>query len=150
MDSNNLKKGHGGARPGAGMPKGKITAKTVSKELAREALREVVIAEMAAMAKAQIASAKGIHYLVVREIKTGKFVKRVIEDEDLIVDDTKHIIEVYAKDPSAQAFAYLIDQALDKAKNPVQEVALGLMDSELVAKLEEGRKRVAALKAKNG
>ena len=110
------------------MPKGYKTAKTISKELAREALRELVIAELGQMTKAQIAHAKGINYLVVRDIKTGKFVKRVIEDEDLIIDDQKEVIEVYAKDPSAQAYAYLLDQAIDKAKNPVQEIEVGIKD----------------------
>lgn len=91
-------------------------------------MRQMVSAEIEPMTKAQIANAKGINFLVVRELKTGKFLKRVVEDGDLVIQDDKEIVEVWAKDPSAQAFAYLLDQAIDKAKNPVQEIELGIRD----------------------
>ena len=37
-------KRRGGKRPGAGMPKGKVTQKTIDKAIAREALRQYVCA----------------------------------------------------------------------------------------------------------
>jgi hypothetical protein len=130
----------GGKREGAGRPKGSKDAQTLNKELAREKLRELVFQHLYPMTESQIASAKGIHYLVVREIKTGKFVKRVIEDEDLIVDDQKEVIEVYAKDPSAQAYSYLLDQAIDKATNPPQVVEVGIRD--LGDRIKAARERI--------
>ena len=69
---NNLKKGqHGGARPGAGMPKGYKTQKTLAKEAAREVLVAKVLAELGPLVDAQIKNALGISFLVVRERRAG-------------------------------------------------------------------------------
>jgi hypothetical protein len=64
----------GGARPGAGRPKGSKDARTLEKEEARRLLRVRVTSEMTSLVDAQITHAKGIKYLVVREKKSGKFV----------------------------------------------------------------------------
>ena len=129
-----------GEKRAGGRPKGSKDPHTLTKELAREALRQLVTAEIGPMTKAQIANAKGINFLVVREIKTGKFVKRVVDDGDLVIQDDKEVVEVWAKDPSAQAYAYLLDQAIDKAKNPVQEIEVGVRD--LGDRIKAARERV--------
>lgn len=121
-----LKKGAGGARKGAGRKAGGKNAATITKEQARDALRQVVIAEMAELAAAQIANAKGIKFLVVRQKSSGKFV-RVTEAMAKLRggEETDHeIIEVWEKDPSVQAFTDLMNRALDKPKEQEQEIDL--------------------------
>ncbi len=111
----------GGKRPGAGAKKGSKHAETLSKEAGREALRIIVMREMEAMAAAQIANAKGLQYLVYRDKKTGKF-ERVKDLE--AVDQDEHTIEVWEKDPSVQAFTDLMNRALDKPAEQLQQIQL--------------------------
>ena len=116
----------GGKRPGAGAKKGSKQASTISKEQAREALRQIVLEQMRELAAAQIANAKGIKFLVVRQKSTGKFV-RVTEAMAKLKsgEQTDHeIIEVWEKDPSVQAFTDLMNRALDKPKEQEQELAV--------------------------
>ena len=68
-------KRRGGKRPGAGMPKGKVTQKTLDKEAINLVLREMVAREIGPMIHAQIASAKGVAYMVVREKASGRFLR---------------------------------------------------------------------------
>ena len=109
---------NGGKRPGAGRPKGAVCQKTLTKELAREHLRTLVVAELAPMALAQIAAAKGIQHFVLRE-KSGKF-KKVESAEAALaaLNDPESVYEFWARDPSTHAFGYLVDQALDRAAQP--------------------------------
>jgi hypothetical protein len=75
------------------------------------------------MVSAQVAHSKGIKYLVVREKKGGKFV-RVTEAMAKLRNDLtndQEIIEVWEKDPSVQAFTDLMNRALDKPMEQVQE-----------------------------
>lgn len=120
------KKVNGGARPGAGMPKGYKTAKTLSKEQAREALREVVNAHMQDMLAAQIANAKGLRHTFMRDVG-GKFVRltdpQQIEDALNSGDEGKYYW-TFTKDPSIQAFTDLANRALDKPSEQVQQVAV--------------------------
>ena len=128
-----------------GRPKGTKLKKTLEKEEARRVLREMVIEEMGPMIAAQIENAKGIKYLVARSKKGGRFVR--LEHlpkpgEQVGADD--EIIEVWAKDPSIQAFADLMNRALDK---PVQQHDVnvpGLTD--IASVLNEGRERVTKLR----
>ena len=48
-------------------------ARTLEKEAARERVRELVRADLDPLVLAQIAKAKGISHLVIRNKKTGKF-----------------------------------------------------------------------------
>lgn len=115
----------GGKREGAGRPAGTKNAETLSKEAAREALRQAVLLEMSGMIAAQVANAKGIKYLVARD-KSGKF-SRITEDELTALlageDEERVVLEVWEKDPSVQAFTDLMNRALDKPKEQEQEVA---------------------------
>jgi hypothetical protein len=113
----------GGARPGAGRPKGSIEPKRIEKEEARARLRALVMASMDPLVQAQIANAQGIKYLVAREKKSGKF-RRLTEAQALLqvggeeANDLE-IIEVWEKDPSVQAFTDLMNRTLDK---PIEQV----------------------------
>jgi hypothetical protein len=140
-----LKKGRGGARPGAGMPKGTKTKATISKEQAREALRTIVLDHMDDMVSAQVANSKGIKFLVVREKKSGKFIKRITDPEqEIVLDDEREIAEIWAKDPSVQAFTDLMNRALDKPAEQEQTLNLKMPAMEAVlARLAQGRERVA-------
>jgi hypothetical protein len=98
-------------------------AKTISKELAREALRQIVLREMEELVAAQIAQAKGLKYLVTRDRKTGKLVrvtKAMASARSL--GPNEEIIEVWEKDPSVQAFTDLMNRALDKPKEQEQSL----------------------------
>lgn len=127
------------------MPKGYKTAKTISKEQARDALRQIVLKHMDEMTAAQIAQAKGIRYLVVRDKKTGKFVRvtEAMAKEKSGLAENEEIIEVWEKDPSTPAFTDLMNRALDKPKEQEMEVKVsGALDL-VNARLQTARKRLA-------
>lgn len=127
----------GGARPNSGPKKGSKHASTITKEQAREALRQIVLREMDALVSAQLAQAKGLSYMVVRDKATGKFL-RVAEDQASKLNPDEQVIEIWEKDPSIQAFTDLMNRAIDKPKEPEQEVRVALVsemsDEELAAK----------------
>lgn len=136
----------GGKRTGAGRPKGTVGVKhaaTISKEQAREALRAIVLRDMDALVSAQLAHAKGLRYLVVRQKGSGKFVRVTEAMARAKEGSDEEIIEVWEKDPSVQAFTDLLNRALDKPKEQEQELRI-TGELELVApKLVEARKRLA-------
>ena len=117
-----MKNGHGGKRKGAGKPKGVRWPSVVSKEAGREAVRHAVLLALQPMIEAQIANAQGIKYLVVREKASGKFL-RVGELRAGVLKPNEEIIEVWEKDPSVQAFADLLNRALDKPAEQEQQHA---------------------------
>lgn len=136
-----LKK-RGGARPGAGMPKGYKTRKTLDKEAARAALRELVVAQLRPLVDAQVANAMGLKYLVVREKSSGKFLR--VSEIAAKAAQGEEIIEVWEKDPCVQAFTDLMNRALDKPAEQEQQVSLHVTGGEqMVARLQAGRERVA-------
>lgn len=141
-----MKNTHGGARKGAGKPKGTKWASTITKEAARDALRQIVLAEMPALTAAQISHAKGLSYLVGRD-RTGKFKKLTSDEADkaLAGESEFTLVEVWEKDPSVQAFTDLMNRALDKPKEQEQEIKL-TGEAHLIATLYDGRKRAAASK----
>jgi hypothetical protein len=119
--------GHGGKRDGAGKPKGTKMPATISKEQAREALRQIVLEKMRELTEAQMANAMGIKYLVARQRNSGKF-ERITESELKAIldgeDDERVLLEVWEKDPSVQAFTDLMNRALDKPKEQEQDVKI--------------------------
>jgi hypothetical protein len=128
----------GGARPGAGRPKGSKEPKTLEKEAAREALRQMVFAQQRPLVEAQIANALGIKYLVVRE-KSGKFVRVTESMAKVKLGPGEEIIEVWEKDPSVHAFQDLMDRAIGKPSDKLE--VTGTVD--IVTRLVAARKRVA-------
>jgi uncharacterized surface protein with fasciclin (FAS1) repeats len=104
-----------------GRPKGAKSRGTLTKEMAREYLRELVIAELEPLVQAQLAHARGIGHLYVRD-KTGKFTKienQARADELLATGKAEQDYWIFTKDPSIQAFADLLNRALDKPTEAV-------------------------------
>lgn len=105
----------------------------------------MVTAQMAPLVEAQIANAKGIKFLMVREKETGKF-KRVSETMAKGLNPDEEIIEVWEKDPSVQAFTDLMNRALDKPTEQVNVDANVNITGNVLDRLMAGRKRVADAK----
>jgi hypothetical protein len=129
---------HGGKRPGQRPPTGQTWKwpKTMAKDAARELVRQAITAHLEPLIAAQVANAKGLQYLVYRDKKTGKF-ERVKSLEDVNQDDER--IEVWEKDPSVQAFTDLLNRAIDKPKEQVQEIAL--LTDETLSRLDRAKLR---------
>lgn len=115
-----MPKTRGGKREGSGRPAGRKNNSTISKEQAREALRQIVLAEMRELVSAQIAQAKGISYMVVRQKATGKFL-RVAEQAAAKLNADEEVIEIWEKDPSTPAFTDLMNRAIDKPIEMVEQ-----------------------------
>jgi hypothetical protein len=130
-DLKDEKKTRGGARKGAGMPKGYKTKKTLAKEVAREVARKIITADLMPMLEAQIAKAKGIRYLVTRDKSTGKFIP--VSAKLLKTLDPKDVLEVWEKTPDTAAFNSLMDRALDRPKEQEQDLNV---DAEMTIKWE--------------
>lgn len=119
----------GGARPGAGRPKGTKNPSTYTKEAAREALRQIVLAKMEKLVAAQMDNAIGVSHFLLRDPKTGKF-ERLTDPEQIQAALNAEGAEegstyyVYTKDPSVQAFTDLMNRALDKPKEQEQELEI--------------------------
>lgn len=114
----------GGWRPGAGNKLGHKWASTLAKEAMREQVRQFINEHVRDMLEAQVAQAKGLRYLVVRDPQ-GKFTRipETIAPEafDALMTTPDAVIEVWTKDPSTQAFTDLLNRAIDKPKEQVQE-----------------------------
>jgi hypothetical protein len=114
-----------GRRHAGGRPKGSKskTGKALDREVARAALRAAVIAKIGPLVESQIANAMGLKYLVVRDKRTGKFL-RVSEAmakskaKDGVGDN--EVIEVWEKDPSVQAFTDLMNRTIDRPPESVE------------------------------
>src|SRR5689334_7350167 len=92
------------------------------KERAREQLRTKVLEHLDAMTEAQIASAKGINYLVSRDKKSGKFKVLSAEDAKKLLDGEQsevEVIEVWKERPNTPAFTDLLNRTIDK---PAEQV----------------------------
>jgi len=101
-----------------GRPRGSKSPQTLDKLMAREFTRQRVTEALEGLLEAQIAHAKGLKYLVVRNAKTGKFERVTKERMDALLEsgDEQELerLEVWDKDPSVQAFTDLLNRALDK------------------------------------
>jgi DNA-directed RNA polymerase subunit K/omega len=129
----------GGKRKGAGRPEGPVR---LEKEAARDIVRQAVFAQLQPLLEAQMANAKGLKYLVVRDKKTGKFerVSEALARAKQDSEDGREEIEVWEKDPSVQAFTDLMNRALDKPKEQAQDVNLTIHD-DVIKHLNAARKR---------
>jgi len=99
------------------MAKTKITRAMMTKEVAREALRILVMREMEEMVAAQVELAKGLKRVVVRT--SDGSIRRASE---------RHVkgerLEVWIDAPSTAAFKDLMDRTIDKPKEQEQAVAV--------------------------
>lgn len=119
------------------MPKGKVTRRTLDKEQAREALRQIVKENMSEMVQAQVEHAKGLKYLVTRDKAGGKFVKVTEAMAGALKGD--ELIEVWEKEPSTQAFTDLMNRTIDK---PVETLQAHVTVTGIEERIKAGRKRV--------
>lgn len=106
-----------------GKPKGHKSPATLSKEAIRARVQALVSAALDPMTEAQISQAQGIKYLVVRDKKSGKFLRvteAMARHRQTLTDSEEHI-EVWEKDPSTPAFTDLLNRAADK---PAEQVKL--------------------------
>ena len=71
-----------GEKKAGGRPKGSLNKSTYTKEAAKEALRQIVLAHMEEMTSAQMAASKGLNLIIVRDAKTGKFLRRIKSEEE--------------------------------------------------------------------
>jgi len=121
---------HGGARPGAGKPKGRRWPSTLSKEAAREALRTQVIQELEPLVRAQIDNAMGIRHTFLRDGQ-GRFVQLTDPKQIEIAlnsgDEGKYYW-TYTKDPNIQAFTDLMNRALGKPVEAMQVEQQGAIE----------------------
>ena len=113
--------GRGGKRAGAGRKPGK---ETLDKAAAREVVRAMVMAKIGPLVDAQIANAQGLKYLVVRDKKTGKFLRVGEARAAMQGESEEETIEVWEKDPQVQAFTDLMNRALDKPAEQEQAVTV--------------------------
>ena len=98
------------------------------------------------MIAAQIAAAKGCKYLVTRSAKGGKSTVVTEAMARLKQGSDEDIMEVWEKFPSALAFAYLLDQAIDKPKAQLDVNVDANRERELLERLDCRRERVAQAK----
>lgn len=122
-----MKKAHGGFRPGAGRKSGGKNASTITKEAIRARVRELVAAHVDDLVASQIANAKGLKYLVVREKGSGKFVRVTEAMAKAKLGQSEEIIEVWEKEPSTPAFTDLLNRAADK---PIEAVEISGKDGQ--------------------
>lgn len=108
----------GGPRPGSGRPKGH-SKPILDKLMAREALRQMVIANMEPMVKAQMQAAQGLNVAVIRR-PDGTF-RRVdsVEMLDQAIAEGAPM-DIHTLQPSTQAFTDLMNRALDKPAESVE------------------------------
>ena len=126
---------------GVGRPKGKAS---LDKEAARELVRQRVYRDLTPLLDAQIANAKGINFLIIRDKRTGKFLRVAKEVAEKHNTESEELIEVWEKDPSVQAFTDLMNRALDKPKEQEQEITLSGSLDLVASRLVAARKRLAA------
>jgi len=103
-----------------GRPKGTLAPKTLEKLEAREALRKQITAALTPMTQAQITHAQGISYMILRRVD-GTFARATDVDQiDAACAEGASAFQIFTQQPNHQAYAYLVDQAIDKAPQHVQ------------------------------
>lgn len=97
-----------------GKPKGYKAPATIEKEFERERLRQLVCAELEPMTQAQIAHAKGVHYMVLRH-KDGTFTRATdVKQLDAALASGAEAFNIFTQAPNTQAYTDLVNRALDK------------------------------------
>jgi hypothetical protein len=125
-----------------GRPKGRKSTATLSKEAARDYVRQRVVAELEPLLDAQIAHAKGISHFFLRN-RQGQFEQ--VTDPKMIaaalnIGEEGTYYWIFTKDPSTQAFTDLMNRALDKLREQMDVQMSGTV--ELVERLLRARQRV--------
>jgi DNA-directed RNA polymerase subunit K/omega len=110
-----------------GRPKGSKSKGTLEKERVRELVRQAITAKIVPLIDAQVANALGLKYLVVRDKRTGKFLRvtrAIARSRQHKLEANEELIEVWEKDPCVQAFTDLLNRAIDKPKEQPVDAAI--------------------------
>jgi polysaccharide pyruvyl transferase WcaK-like protein len=111
----------GGKRPGAGRPKGSLEAHTLKKQVLREVILAKYAEALGPMLDAQIAHAKGVSYMRLRN-PDGSFARATDEKQiDAAIAAGATWFQIFTENPHTPAFTALSDRAIDK---PIEPVAL--------------------------
>lgn len=125
-----------------GRPKGRKNDSTLSKEAARERLREMLTRKLEPVAEALVSRACGVRYFVTRNAKTGKY--EMVTNPDQVIaalnGEDEMTGEFYTDKPETAAIKELLDRTVDKAKEQEQDINLK-GDADLIAALMRGRQR---------
>jgi len=129
MAAKERKKVPEGERKKPGPKKGQIFAKTLKKEELRELYRDLAAPHIKAILKAQLDSAVGINHFMLRDPKTGQWMRLTDPDEILAAlnapeGEAASRYLVYAKDPNQQAATDILNRVMDKPKEQEQEIDL--------------------------
>lgn len=119
---NNPPKKRGGARPNSGPQKGAKYKKTLDAEARLLALRDLVSKELEPMTQAQIAHAKGVHYMVLRH-KDGTFTRATDEKQiDAAIASGAMAFQIFTQAPNTGAFSDLLNRTFGKPAEQPQQV----------------------------
>jgi len=143
----------GGARPGAGMPKGHKTKKTMEAKVAEEYIRKRVLGALPSIMNSQMSLARGCNYLFklekIYDSKSGKWVipkgrqPKIVKDKEEIAKyiagdfEGKEECDYYfmtTEKPDNKALDSLLDRTLGKATQK-SEVKVGLTMHDLLEEL---------------
>lgn len=103
-----------------GVKKGYKAPKTLEKEAARELLRQIVNEELEPMTRAQVAHAKGVSYMVLRN-PDGTFTRATDEKQiDAACASGAEAFRIFTAAPNPASYKDLMDRALDKPKEQVE------------------------------
>lgn len=114
----------GGKQPGAGRPLGSQNKATIEaaeeKRIARQVIREYYLKHLPDMVKSQVAHAKGVSYMRLRNVD-GTFVRATDEKQiDAAIAAGASWFEIFTEVPNVQAFVALSDRAIDKPSEHVE------------------------------
>ena len=105
----------GGKQPGAGRPQGSLNQSTIKKQAIRDYFLKRFTEDAAEMYEAQKAQACGTKFMVTRDPKNGKFVPVTEEQAKLFIETGQgHVLEIWDRPPSTQAFTAIADRAIDR------------------------------------
>jgi len=110
----------GGRRPGAGRKPGTVEQHTLKKRANRALIRELVEQELAGIIAAQVAHAKGVSYMRLRN-PDGSFTRATDEKQlDAAIAAGAQWFQIFTESPNTQAANTLLGYVADKPVEPVE------------------------------
>jgi len=111
---------NGGARPGAGRPKGSESEETKQKRLHRQRIRELVAEQIDPITLAQIANAQGVSYMVLRQ-PDGTFARATdVKQIDAACAAGAASFRIFTQQPHQASAAMLLAYVADKPVEPYE------------------------------
>jgi len=156
IENLNDKSSHGGARPGAGRPKGSKDPQTIEREAAAEMFRERVAKNVDKLFNSQLDLATGEKYLMVittvgqgtkqrKEVSVvtdPETIKKFLDDERALNTDTEYYY-MSTKPANNQALEGLLNRAFGRAKESLDvttggdKLATGTADQKIASDFAE-------------